>query len=216
MKKCFLFAIVSLFMLALAACGGAGNNESTEEKSEETVENSTKEEKVEEVSLKEPDEETECVYCQMTVYTKDSDMGMFSAQALTEDGENLFFDDIGCMLNQERMDNTTFKEKYVRDYNTREWTKLEEATIVKAEIKTPMNYGYAFFTKEDEAKSFIEEHGSDKAKISTLSDIDEVASHRHIKKMEKMKNGSSEDHGEEHDMNDGHADTNESMDMSHN
>jgi hypothetical protein len=125
----------------------------------------------------------------MNVYVKGEDLGIFSAQGRTAEGENLFFDDVGCMLNQERMDGIVL-EKYVRDYNTEEWILLEESIVVKAEIKTPMNYGYAFFKDEESAQAFIAETGKEHASLSSIADIDEVSGHRHIKRMEKMQNGS--------------------------
>ena len=214
MKKMWLSSILVLLLMTVAACGTTEEKktEKEDEKSQQTEEKSD-ESTGSEVALAEPDEKTVCEYCNMTVYPKDQDMGVFSAQGISEDGKNYFFDDIGCMLNQERQDNITL-DKYVRDYNTEEWVKLEDAVIVKAEIKTPMNYGYAFFKDEEGAQGFIDEQGSDKVSISSLDDIDEEASHRHMKKMEKMENGESmdmnHDDGESMEME---KEDGESMDM---
>ncbi|MCC5803599.1 nitrous oxide reductase accessory protein NosL [Rossellomorea vietnamensis] len=214
MKKVWLSSIVVLFLITVAACGTT--KEKKTEKENETsqqTEEKTDESTVTEVALAEPDEKTVCEYCNMTVYPKDHDMGAFSAQGISEDGKNYFFDDIGCMLNQERQDDITL-DKYVRDYNTDEWVKLEDAVMVKAEIKTPMNYGYAFFKDEEGAQGFIDEQGADKASLASLDEIDEEASHRHMKKMEKMENGENMDmdhgDGESMDMNN---EDGESMDM---
>ena len=204
MKKMWLSSLLLLLLMTVAACGTT--EEKKTEKEDETsqqTEQKSDESTGSEVALAEPDENTVCEYCNMKVYPKDQDMGVFSAQGISEDGKNYFFDDIGCMLNQARQDNIKL-DKYVRDYNTEEWVQLEDAVIVKAEIKTPMNYGYAFFKDEEGAQSFISEHGADKASLSSLDDIDEEASHRHMKKMEKMENGESMD------MN---HDDGESMDM---
>ena len=40
--------------------------------------------------LQEPEEETTCEMCNMKVYMKDHDMGVFSAQAIKEDGTIAF------------------------------------------------------------------------------------------------------------------------------
>lgn len=69
--------------------------------------------------------------------------------------------------------------------------KLDDAIIVKADIKTPMNYGYAFFKDQESADAFIKENAG--AKVVEVSDIDDVAHERYIKKMQKMKNNDSSD-----------------------
>ncbi|WLR41227.1 nitrous oxide reductase accessory protein NosL [Bacillus carboniphilus] len=204
MKK-WLVVIICMSFIFTVGCGNNNENDTTESETTEKVNEETKMTEVDS-EMKEPSEETKCAYCEMMVYPKDHDMGVFSAQGITSEGNSLFFDDIGCMLNQERMDKITL-EKYVRDYNTDEWIKLEEATIVKAEIKTPMNYGYAFFSTKEEGQTFIDDLGSEKASFSTINDIDEVASHRHMKKMEKMKDGEGMGHDDKenhegHDMSD--------------
>ncbi|BCB04207.1 nitrous oxide reductase accessory protein NosL [Bacillus sp. KH172YL63] len=215
MKKMWLSLLLGLLVMTMAACGTTDEKQ-TEKKEEASQQTENSDETAGmEVALAEPDEHTVCEYCNMTVYPKDQEMGAFSAQGIGEDGKNYFFDDIGCMLNQERKDGITL-DKYVRDYDTDEWVKLDEAVIVKGEIKTPMNYGYAFFKDDEGAQHFIEEQGSDQASLSSLEDIDEVASHRHMKKMEKMKNGESMDMNHDH-QDDGmkHEDKEESSEHSH-
>ncbi|WP_166669502.1 nitrous oxide reductase accessory protein NosL [Paenisporosarcina antarctica] len=191
MKKILLLGIILLLMIITAACVAQDDNITTDKIEVEDSESSETT-----VVLSEPSEDATCKYCKMDVYNKAHDMGMFSAQGITEEGKSLFFDDVGCMLNQERIDNSTL-EKYVRDYHTLEWIKLDVAVVVKTEIKTPMNYGYAFFEDKEGGQAFIEELGSEKASFSSISDIDKVAGHRHIKKIEKMQNLESK---ETHDM----------------
>ncbi len=191
MKKIQWTSLLVVGVITLTGCGTEEAIEKQEEKKTETIETSTgaSTETARTEGLEEPTEESTCAYCQMNVYVKGEDLGIFSAQGRTAEGENLFFDDVGCMLNQERMDGIVL-EKYVRDYNTEEWILLEESIVVKAEIKTPMNYGYAFFKDEESAQVFIAETGKEHASLSSLADIDEVSGHRHIKRMEKMQNGS--------------------------
>ncbi|MCZ8538344.1 nitrous oxide reductase accessory protein NosL [Paenisporosarcina quisquiliarum] len=196
MKKIQWTSLLILVCLTLAGCGTDEATPKQEEKKVETMEtpnNTAAAETIE--GLMEPTETTTCAYCQMDVYVEGDELGMFSAQGRTAEGENLFFDDVGCMLNQERMDEIVL-EKYVRDYDTNEWVPLEEAVVVKAEIKTPMNYGFAFFKDEDGAQAFINQMGKEKASLSSIAAIDEVSGHRHMKRMEKMQSGKGNGHGE--------------------
>lgn len=191
MKKIQWTSLLVVGVITLTGCGTEEAIKKQEEKKTETIETSTEvtTETATSEGLEEPTEDSTCAYCQMNVYVKEDDLGIFSAQGITAEGENLFFDDVGCMLNQERMDGIVL-EKYVRDYNSEEWILLEESIIVKAEIKTPMNYGYAFFKDEEFAQAFIEKTGKEHASLSSIAEIDEVSGHRHIKRMEKMQNGS--------------------------
>ncbi len=196
MKKQLGLIVISAALL-LAACGQdnaktTDSKKTTAEKTEQTTKTATYN-KVNS-KLQEPTEDTKCAFCNMKVYEANHEMGAFSAQAIKEDGSTIFFDDIGCMLNQERKDKVQY-DKYVRDYDSKEWLKLGDAVIVKAAIKTPMNYGYAFFKDEESANSFIKKH--DGAKIVKISDVDGVANERYKKKMQKMKNNDS---GEKMDM----------------
>ena len=208
MKKIQWTSLLVVGVMTLTGCG----TEDLIEKQEETIETSTKvpTETATTEGLEEPTEDSTCEYCQMNVYVKEDNLGIFSAQGLTAEGENLFFDDVGCMLNQERMDGIVL-EKYVRDYTSEEWILLEESIVVKAEIKTPMNYGYAFFKAEQSAQAFIEETGKEHASLSTLADIDEVSGHRHITRMEKMQSGSDVTGHDEQEKS--HTDMSEDMNL---
>ncbi len=136
----------------------------------------------------EPGEDDVCAFCNMKVYPEADPKGVFTAQAKTKDGEYVFFDDSGCLLNITRRDGTEFEEKWVRDYLTSEWVEADTAVPVKAEISTPMNYGYAFFKDKESAEKFIADEGEVKPMIATWEQIDQVANERYMKKM-KMKNG---------------------------
>lgn len=132
--------------------------------------------------LKEPSKEERCAFCNMKVYQKDTKFGAFAAQAIDASGNNLFFDDAGCMLNYEREHGVTL-EKFVRDYDSKEWLKLDDAKIVQASVKTPMNYGFAYFKKEANAHKFMNQY--DDAKLVAVSAIDEVASEKMKMKMKQ-------------------------------
>lgn len=193
MKKIQWTSLLLVGVITLTGCGTEEATEKQEEKEIDAIETSTEtttETATTTEGLEEPTADTTCEYCQMNVYVKEDDLGVFSAQGISTEGETLFFDDVGCMLNQERMDDTVF-EKYVRDYNSTKWILLADSIVVKAEIKTPMNYGYAFFKDEESAQAFIAESGKEHASLSSIAEIDEVSGHRHIKRMEKMQNGSS-------------------------
>ena len=156
-KKLFM---TSSLALILAACGGeetkAPEQSNTEDQTQQ-VEQAVEKDWTQDARLQEPTEETVCAMCNMKVYTKDHEMGVFSAQAIKADGSIVFYDDIGCLLNAE-FANVEVNEKFVRDYNTLNWFNVEQAYIVKTTLKSPMNWGYIFFKYEDDAKKYIAEN----------------------------------------------------------
>lgn len=207
MKK--LGLLLAAAVLTLAAC----NSDSSQQKEEQQQTDTTTEE-ANAVNAKEdahdhahedgePDEHTKCAFCDMKVYMKHEEMGAFTAKAITADGETLFFDDAGCLLNYERdNEDVELKEKYVRDYNSLDWVALEQAKMVEANIQTPMKYGNAFFADTKSLESFMKDYPE--AKQTTLEAIDGVAHDRYMKKMEMSGDG-HDDHSEEgHDSHDGH------------
>ena len=173
----------------LFACGdNAGKEESNNEEAskEMTVENNenklSKAEQTEwtvDERLQEPTEEVTCFMCNMKVYTKDHEQGIFSAQAVRENGEIVFYDDIGCLLNDEYA-NGVENEKFVRDYHTLNWFNVEEAYAVKTDLKSPMNWGYIFFKFEDDANAYIAEN--ENAELVAIEDIRTQAMERYKKK----------------------------------
>ncbi|AKS38405.1 hypothetical protein NP92_08340 [Anoxybacillus gonensis] len=222
MKKWIILLICALFF-ALAGC----NNNQAQDKQEETKqaekkqteqnkEQSNEEDVFAKAAMAEPDENTVCVFCNMKVYPKEHELGKFTAKSVTENGDVLFFDDIGCLFNYKR-DHGEAAKKYVRDYNTFEWIELQNATVVKADIKTPMNYGYAFFAKKEDAEKFASEQS--KATIVSWEDVDQVAHERYMKKKQMMQNkndGQGHGHGDNMQQ-DGHQDGNMNNDgHSHN
>lgn len=199
--------------LTLYACGAE------EEKEPEVKEEITQTEETKKLSageqahwtvderLQEPAEDTTCFMCNMKVYTKDHEQGVFSAQAVRENGEVVFYDDIGCLLNDEYV-NKVENEKFVRDYHTLNWFNVEEAVAVKTDMKSPMNWGYIFFKFEEDAKDYIAENEG--AALATIDEIRTQAIERHQKKMMKDGEGHQHNHSSEEGMSNGHGEMNSS------
>lgn len=204
MKSFYYVATFTLAaVLLLGACGSEEQSgEAQESTSQQQTASATEEtEAAAHPQLEEPDEDAVCEYCQMTVYNATHELGAFTAQGIKADGSNAFFDDVGCMLNQERVDGEEM-DKFVRDYNTLEWIPLKEAIIVKSGLKTPMNYGFAFFSEPSAADAFIQEQGD--AERSDLAAVDAMSYERHEMRMEKMGEGHSHGEGPEN-MEHGHS-----------
>ena len=190
MKKFAHLFVATGIVLALAACGdeeqAAKEQETTEqvevEESESTIVKQEEVASLVDPRLQEPTEETMCEMCNMVVYTKEHEMGVFSAQAIKADGSIAFYDDIGCLLNAEVANNEE-NDKYVRDYNTLEWALVDDVTIVKTEIKSPMNWGYIYFVKQEDADKYIAENPT--AHVEELQTIKDAALKRREEKMKK-------------------------------
>ena len=207
MKKLGL-SVMMVAALGLAACGADDKNEKADEpeKVEESVATEVEKPEATETEdimakLEEPTEDTVCEVCNMKVYVKDHEMGMFSAQAIKADGTNAFYDDIGCVLNAELM----FEEqntKFVRDFNTKDWVQVDDATIVKTDLKSPMNWGYISFADKADADKYIAEHEG--SEVIALATVQAEAKERFEKKKAKM--AEQAEHGEEggHDMHGEH------------
>lgn len=203
MKKLFGVSLLLAALLALGACGStedaANDKDETEgADTEEVVKNEEVNKQEEEYDkpdprLQEPTEDTVCEMCNMIVYEADHELGKFSAQAIKEDGSIAFYDDIGCLLNAELANNET-NDKYVRDFNTLDWVLVEDTTIVKTDLKTPMNWGYAFFKNEDDAQSFIDENEG--YYVEELQTVKDAAKKRREEKMKKQAEQQAEMQGE--------------------
>ncbi|MBS4192177.1 nitrous oxide reductase accessory protein NosL [Bacillus sp. FJAT-49705] len=200
MKKLVLLLLSGLTVFALAACGDKSADSGTaKEKPKVDTENINEETTAQTASSIEPTEEHKCAFCDMKIYLKDETMGVFTAQALNSKGENLFFDDSGCLLNYERKTGEKLDEKWVRDYLSADWIDAEKAIPVHSDMQTPMKYGYAFFETQDSADKFTSEKTDMEATLSSWEEIDKVSNERYIKKMEKMKNKEEDDHNEHDD-----------------
>ena len=66
----------------------------------------------------------------------------FASAIVDENGEVMKFDDIGCMQNFTKENNTKPKYAWVHDYETEEWILHDDAILTRSEeIVTPMGYG---------------------------------------------------------------------------
>jgi copper chaperone NosL len=203
MKKWLSLFLVAMLMLAVGCSQKEEANKATKTEMTNKEASDEKEKQNEDILAKaamaEPDENTVCAFCNMKVYPKDHELGKFTAKLVKENGEVLFFDDVGCLLNYERDQSQKAIKKYVRDYNSFDWIEAEKATIVKADIKTPMNYGYAFFAKKEDAETFVNGHSNLNASIVSWEDVDSVAHERYMKK--KMMQNNNHEHSDNHDHN---------------
>ncbi|MGM9929505.1 MAG: nitrous oxide reductase accessory protein NosL [Bacillus sp. (in: firmicutes)] len=203
MKKYALLLLSFLLIFSMAACGS--DNESSDDtnnnKEETTTNNQTEEETIEEVEPIEPTTDSVCAGCNMKIYLKDEEMGQFTAQAVTEDGEHLFFDDSGCLLNAPRKSGETYAQTWVRDYYTLEWINADDAFAVHSDITTPMKMGNAFFSTEEEAEQFIAENADLNPATVTWEEIDAVAYERYLKKQQSETPTDEEDSTSEGNMN---------------
>ena len=206
-------AAVSLSLLAMVTLSGCGedetSNKSTKEEQEtEAIDDRTntndQDAKTIEHSPTEPDHDDVCAFCNMKLYGSGDVMGAFTAQAITADGERVFFDDSGCLLNAERKEEQKFAQAWVRDMETLEWKSDEEVTIVKADIQTPMKYGYAFFGDKQTAEQFVTENADLHATVTDWDAIDAVAYERYKKKMENTNHNSSHSESDDHQSESGH------------
>ena len=177
--------------LLLAGCGE--NTTSVNSENTTISENQTTAAPVDN-RLKEPAKDEKCAFCNMKVYQKNNKLGAFTAQAIDDKGKNLFFDDAGCMLNYEREHNVTL-EKFVRDYDSKEWIHLEDAAVVAGDIKTLMNYGFAYFAQKADAQKFIDKHEG--SKLVAVEDIDDKA-HEKMKMKKNMQSEQMDDSTESH------------------
>ena len=202
--------IVAFFVLILmVGCGTQGENGAPQQNTEPSQENQTEdtqqdentqaeentennqEEHNHDIALEpvEVPEDAKCSFCNMVVYGKDHELGKFSAQAIDANGHRHFFDDSGCIFNQERKAGEELQAAWVRDYNSLEWLNVDEAVVVKGEIKTPMKYGYAFFDSEEKAKQFISDHPEVNGEIVSMDQVNNVAKNRYEMKMKNMNKG---------------------------
>ena len=83
-----------------------------------------------------------CDICQIGVMDN-----QFATEIILENGKALKFDDIGCMYKwMEINSGEKTKEKFVRDYDSKDWVSLEDATYVYDKtITTPMAYNVISF-----------------------------------------------------------------------
>lgn len=196
MKKLTVMFLSLLLIFVFAGCHAKeqqlksenkGNETAVTKKAatEKTATNESSEQKHE--TAANPEElkaEDLCYFCNMKIYTKDEEMGVYTAQAIKEDGTHVYFDDSGCMLNAQRKYNEKFVKQWVRDFNTTKWIEANSAVVVKADVQSPMKYGYAFFKDQEAAKPYLENPALN-AVVSSWDPIDQEAEKRYQAKMQK-------------------------------
>ncbi|ESU32303.1 hypothetical protein G3A_12630 [Bacillus sp. 17376] len=204
MKKLIAIMAALFLMTIVSACGDeAAENEQKD--GQETAATEVKHDEDDHADgPHEPGADDVCAFCNMKVYEEADPMGVFTAQAKTKDGEYVFFDDSGCLLNITRRDDVEFEEKWVRDYITSEWVEADSATPVKADLKTPMKYGYAFFKDSESAEKFISENSDKNPAMATWEQIDQIANERYMKKMKMNSDSMDKDKDSEMDEESGH------------
>lgn len=107
-----------------------------------------------------------CDVCHMMVANDHN-----ATQILLNDGRALKFDDIGCMNEWAHQNGVEHVHtQFVRDYNTEEWLKAEDASFVyDASFSTPMGYGIHSFKDKSTAEKFVQEQG--KGTLMTYADL---------------------------------------------
>ena len=215
MKKTVAASMALVAALTLSACGEEETsskseaNEAAETTKETTVTTTdVEDEEVHPHTPEEPGHNEECAFCNMEVYGHDHTMGAFTAQAITQSGERVFFDDSGCLLNYERKTEEEYLASWVRDYATNEWIEADQAVAVQSDIATPMKYGYAFFSDDSQAETFISENEALNPSSVTWENIDTVANERYMKKMQSMNQSHTDEH-DEHTQDSMHSNTHE-------
>ncbi|GIP34401.1 nitrous oxide reductase accessory protein NosL [Paenibacillus sp. J2TS4] len=190
MKKMMLLILSSLVVLVAAGCG--------------------KKEDYKPVAINEGVDR--CEVCNMLIEDDHN-----ATQLILKDGKPLKFDDLGDLFvwtKEHGLDEVG--QRFVRDYHSLEWLKLEEAYYVYDKtFQTPMAFGVYSFKDKASAEKFIEEQGK-----GTLMSASELDSHSWEPNMDMMKGhghdheghgngqseGSEESHGSDNSHGDGHKD----------
>ncbi|EOO27004.1 lipoprotein [Bacillus cereus VD133] len=163
--KYILFVVCLCFVFAVVGCG---------------------KKEIEAVAIDEKNDK--CDVCNMAVMNN-----QFVTEVILENGKALKFDDIGCMYKwMDEHKNEKTKEKFVRDYNTKDWVALDKATYVYDKtIKTPMAYNVISFKDKKDAESFVDKHTG---KVLSHKELGEHKWEVNKEMMEKTK----KDHGSGH------------------
>jgi len=130
-----------------------------------------------------------CDICQIGVMDN-----QFATEIILENGKALKFDDIGCMYKwMEINPGEKTKEKFVRDYDSKDWISLEDATYVYDKtITTPMAYNVISFESKKDAENFVSNY---KGKVLSYK---ELAAHKWEMNKEMMGNPKKGNHGGHH------------------
>lgn len=142
-----------------------------------------------------------CEVCQMQVGDNE-----YAVQIQLKDKKTLKFDDLGDLFVWKQKNGTEqIGAEFVRDYHTKVWMPLENATYVyDKSIRTPMAYGVISFAKKDEAETFVSEHG--KGQIMTSGELDGHQWESDKEMMKEMHGGHNHDDGGMNHDGDTHGD----------
>jgi hypothetical protein len=77
-----------------------------------------------------------CAHCAMLVSAR-----RHAAQVLTQGGDHLFFDDLGCMIAYVAEGRSPVERAWVRDADADRWIAAESARY-RSSPSTPMDYGF--------------------------------------------------------------------------
>lgn len=93
-----------------------------------------------------------CTECKMAISEK-----QFAAQFLTQDGDAVKFDDLGCLaqyLATHSQQGNHIAAFFVADYETRQWLPATSAFYVySTKFQTPMQGGFAAFRERSQAEA---------------------------------------------------------------
>ncbi|WP_347861478.1 nitrous oxide reductase accessory protein NosL [Salimicrobium sp. PL1-032A] len=168
-----LFSSLVVSAGVMTACGDSAPDESSSMDTKEQQEAPA--DSIQDVTAQEPGKNETCYFCEMGIPHPEDEAAVFTAQAITEEGERVFFDDSGCVENAQQ-ENGEFAKVWVKDYDSNEWMELEGTSIVYDEsLKTPMSYHYAFFDSDEDAKAYVD---GKEAELSTWDDVEEDAVER--------------------------------------
>ena len=95
-----------------------------------------------------------CAACRMAISDE-----RFASELIAADGTAYKFDDLGC-LRKFRSDNAAVRPAgiFVKDFDTRAWVTYAAATIVTADVATPMASGMVAFADTGRARAFTAAH----------------------------------------------------------
>ncbi|PFZ07556.1 hypothetical protein COL60_18660 [Bacillus pseudomycoides] len=107
-----------------------------------------------------------CTVCNMSVTNN-----QFATEVILDNGKAVKFADIGCMYNwMDSHKDNKLQARFVRDYNSKEWTELEKATFVYDKtIRTPMAYNVISFQNKGDAEKFLSQN---KGEMLTVKDLE--------------------------------------------
>ncbi|GAX89588.1 nitrous-oxide reductase [Effusibacillus lacus] len=110
-----------------------------------------------------------------------------ATETILKNGKVLKFDDIGCQNAwSTKNGKDQIQARFVRDFNSKEWIKLENATFAyDKDFKTAMAYGVLSFKDKAAAQKYIDEQK--KGKLLTPADLETHSWERNMEMMKQMK-----------------------------